>query len=175
MLCDKCKERPATVHYTQIINGVKTEMNLCEQCAAEEGLINNETFASVANFTPFSVQNLLAGLMNFLPEVGNTFVGQQLKCDNCGLTYDMFRQTGRLGCSHCYDALQDELNPLMRRIHGSIEHRGKIPRKTGGIIRARREIDELKEKLEKAVKEEAYEEAAVLRDKIRELEKEFGK
>ncbi len=175
MLCDKCKERPATVHYTQIINGVKTEMNLCEQCAQEEGLLNSETFSPFVNFAPFSVQDLLAGLMNFLPNTGNTYVEEQLKCNNCGMTYDRFRETGRLGCSRCYDSFADELNPLIRRIHGSIGHRGKIPRKTGGVLRAKREIEELKAKLEKAVKEEAFEEAAKLRDKIRELEKKYGK
>lgn len=174
MLCDKCKERPATVHYTQIINGVKTEMNLCQQCASEEGLLNNEAFSAFSNFTPFSVQNLLSGLMDFLPDIGE-IANHPLKCENCGLTYDNFKESGRLGCSHCYEAFSDELNPLMRRIHGSIDHRGKIPKKSGGRIKAKREIDELKEQLEKAVKEEAYERAAELRDKIRELEKKLGK
>lgn len=175
MLCDRCKQRPANVHYTQIINGIKTEMNLCEQCAQEEGLLNSDTFSSFMNFTPFSVQNLLAGLMNFLPNTERGFTEEQLKCDNCGMTYDKFKQTGRLGCSKCYDFFKDELNPLIRRIHGSIGHRGKIPRKTGGVLRAKREIEELKAQLDKAVKDEAYEEAAKLRDKIRDLEKKYGK
>lgn len=75
------------------------------------------------------------------------------------LWYDLrrFQKIGRLGCSFCYDAFAEELNPLMRRIHGSTEHRGKIPKKAGGKMRVKREIEELKYQLEKAIKEEAYE------------------
>lgn len=171
MMCDKCKIRPATVHYTKIVNGVKTEMHLCDQCAAEEGILNTEVFST---FTPFSVQNLLSGLMDFLPGIDD-FTKKPLKCSRCGMTYEDFKKIGRLGCSFCYDAFAEELNPLMRRIHGSTEHRGKIPKKAGGKMRVKREIEELKLQLEKAIKEEAYEKAAELRDKIRELEKELGK
>ncbi|KHO61949.1 hypothetical protein THYS13_24220 [Thermoanaerobacter sp. YS13] len=171
MMCDKCKIRPATVHYTKIVNGVKTEMHLCDQCAAEEGILNAEVFST---FTPFSVQNLLSGLMDFLPGI-DEFTKKPLKCSHCGMTYEDFKKIGRLGCSFCYDAFAEELNPLMRRIHGSTEHRGKIPKKAGGKMRVKREIEELKLQLEKAIKEEAYEKAAELRDKIRELEKELGK
>ncbi|MGB9809926.1 MAG: UvrB/UvrC motif-containing protein, partial [Caldanaerobacter sp.] len=155
----------------KIVNGVKTEMHLCEQCAAEEGILNTEVFAS---FTPFSVQNLLSGLMDFLPGM-EEFEKKPLRCDRCGMTYEDFKKIGRLGCSHCYTAFAEELNPLMRRIHGSTEHRGKIPKKAGGKMRVRRKIEELRQQLEKAIKEEAYEKAAEIRDKIKELEKELGK
>ena len=171
MMCDKCKIRPATVHYTQIINGVKTEMNLCQQCAAEEGILGSEVFST---FAPFSVQNLLSGLMDFLPGIKKV-EDEQLKCEYCGMTYEEFKEKGRLGCSHCYDSFKEELNPLMRRIHGSFEHRGKIPKKAGGALRVKREIEELKEELEKAIKEERYERAAEIRDKIKEIEKGIGK
>lgn len=37
MLCEHCKKREATVKYVEVINGVKTEHNLCTQCAAPCG------------------------------------------------------------------------------------------------------------------------------------------
>lgn len=166
MLCEKCKKRMATVHVIKIINNQQETKYLCEVCANEQGELN------IFNPTPFSVQNLLAGLLKMEPLWAGPVHGAQVKlqCENCGLTFSQFGQIGRFGCSNCYKTFREHLGPLFRRIHGSAQHAGKIPARSGSLLRVQRDIDILREKLQEAVNKEEFEEAARLRDQIRELE-----
>lgn len=160
MLCDVCGKKEATVHLTEIVNDQVTKLNLCEDCAREKGAEMEEHFG---------LSELLAGLTDMgttvEPEIAIT-----TKCPNCGLTYQNFRKIGRLGCSECYEAFKKELAGLLKRIHGSDRHVGKVPLKGGKTIRDTRTLQDLKLQLEKAIQTEAFEEAAKLRDKIRDLE-----
>ncbi|QXM07274.1 UvrB/UvrC motif-containing protein [Crassaminicella indica] len=164
MLCEKCHKRQATVHLTKILNNKKTEIHLCDQCAKQ-----NE---AVAFDTSFSINNFLASILDSIQDspIKVDYV-KATKCDYCGMTYGKFKQLGRLGCSKCYNAFEEKLNTLIKRIQGSESHIGKIPKRAGGSLRIKNEIKELKIKLNDAVRNEAYEEAAVLRDKIKDLEK----
>ena len=168
MLCQNCGEKEATIHLTKIINGEKTELFLCEKCAEETGKI------SFKSSDPFSFQNLLSGILN--PEIESSFTHakKELKCDNCGLTYKEFSENGLLGCSECYDTFDDRLQPLVKRIHGSKSHNGKVPKRKGKDLRIRREIKKLRNNMEKAVDDENFEKAAEIRDEIHELEEELG-
>lgn len=160
MLCDICGKKEATVHLTEIVNEQMTKLNLCEDCAREKGAEMEEHFG---------LSELLAGLTDMgttvEPEVAIT-----TKCPNCALTYQNFRKIGRLGCGECYEAFKKELSPLLKRIHGSDRHIGKVPLKGGKSIEDTRTLQDLKLQLEKAIQMEEFEEAAKLRDKIRELE-----
>ncbi len=170
MLCQECNKRPATVHLTKIINNEKETFHLCEQCAREKGEFD---FTAPA---PFSIHSLLTGLLNMeLPQAGQG-PGCQVKmqCEGCGLTYAQFGQIGRFGCSSCYRAFKERLAPLLRRIHGSTQHAGKVPQRAGGSIRLRREIEVLRSRLQSCVDREEFEEAAALRDEIRQLEASLG-
>ena len=167
MYCDECKERPATVHLTKILNNKKTEVHLCEQCAKERQDLS-------FNFEPsFSIHKFLANLFN--EGLGNQLVVGKPRdtegCRSCSLTFDQFGQVGRLGCGDCYTEFRSSLEPLLRRIHGSTRHTGKVPRRTGGTIRLRHEIEGLRKEMNAAVSAEDFEKAAELRDKIKELEK----
>lgn len=170
MDCQICNKRPANVHITKIINGVKNELHICEQCAKEkEGIgVNNQL--PVFN-TPFSFSNIIAGLMDFTSagSFPNTSM-QQVRCPVCNLGYDEFKKTGRFGCSECYESFGNNLEPLFKRIHGNTQHTGKVPKRTGGIIRIKRDIEKLKYELKRAIENEEYEKAAELRDKIKVLE-----
>ena len=160
MNCDICGKKEATVHLTEIINNQVTKLNLCEDCAREKGAEMEEHFG---------LSELLAGLT----DIGTTVepeIAISTKCPNCGLTYQNFRKIGRLGCSECYEAFKKELGPLLKRIHGSDRHVGKVPLKGGKTIRDTRTLQDIKLQLEKAIQMEAFEEAAKLRDKIRDLE-----
>lgn len=166
MKCQECGQKPATVHFTKIVQGDKSEIHLCESCAKEKGEWMNKTSAG------FSINSLLSGLLNFESPVGT--VAAPPRCTTCGLTYTQFSQVGRFGCADCYNHFQPRLEPLLRKVHGSTSHAGKVPQRTGGIIKKRRELDELRSKLQGAIQQEKFEEAAVLRDKIRELEQQLG-
>jgi protein arginine kinase activator len=171
MICQECKKRPATLHFTKIVNGEKTESHLCEVCAQEKG----EMFPGVMN--NFSIHNLLSGLLNHNADsAGELHVNQEepLRCNNCGLTYKQFSKTGRFGCSSCYSAFESKLDPLFRRIHGNTHHSGKVPERSGGSIRIKKEVEELKKSLQRCIKHEEFEEAAKLRDRIRGLENKIA-
>ncbi len=170
MICQECGKRPATLHFTKIVNGEKTEFHICESCAREKG----ELIPGTAN--GFSIHNLLSGFLDFEP-AGSNAVGakpQSLRCEQCGLTYSQFGKLGRFGCSSCYQYFNDRLDPLFKRVHGNTVHVGKVPKRTGGQIKYKREIDKLKRELMHRVEREEFELAAKIRDQIRELEKKIS-
>ncbi|MCG2710725.1 MAG: UvrB/UvrC motif-containing protein [Candidatus Omnitrophica bacterium] len=163
MKCQLCG-KPATVHLTEIINDQMTELHLCELCAKEKGI------AGLGQ--PFGLQDLLTGLVDFGAPVisGKTAV---LKCENCNMTYEDFRKIGRLGCSQCYEIFKESLEPLLKKVHGSLQHLGKGPERDDAGFQAKKKLQNLHLKLQKAIQNEAFEEAANIRDKIKKMEKEI--
>jgi len=170
MLCDICGKNAATVHLTEIIDDNMTELHLCEECAQKKG-------AQMESH--FGLADLLAGLADIGSQFTKTEKETKIKCLRCGLTHEDFKKIGRLGCGECYFAFREVLLPLLKRIHGSTQHYGKSPtKKAGRVIRSvktKNELHELKEKLQKAIQIEEFEEAAKLRDKIRDLEEKKKK
>lgn len=166
MLCERCQKRPAVVHYTQIINNQKTEMHLCEVCASE---LQSQAYV----FSPqFSLQNFLSGLLT--SDFGGTLSQTSgYKCEYCGMPEENFVQSGLLGCSNCYRSFENRLKNVLKRIQGTNMHTGKVPHRIGGNARINKEIRTLKAKLEEAVLKEEFENAAKIRDRIRELEKKL--
>ncbi len=170
MLCDICHENEATIHITEIINDEAKELHVCQQCAEAESIKMQQSFG---------IADLLSGLMEFPGLVDDK--EQALKCPACGMTYNDFKKMGRLGCSECYDAFKKVLLPLIKNIHGSTNHVGKEPPRVTAterqikkmkVISKKDRVIELREKLQKAIQNEEYEEAAALRDRIKALEKE---
>ncbi|WP_234123337.1 UvrB/UvrC motif-containing protein [Clostridium hydrogenum] len=172
MVCEICHKNEANVHITKIINGQKKEMHICEKCAKQvEGVNINSDMQFIS---PFSFQNILSGLMDYMgtsyPDVKST----EIRCENCGTTYNEFKQKGLLGCSECYKSFASMIEPVINRVQGNVNHIGKIPKKSGYQIIERKKIDELTEKLKKAIDDEEYEKAAVYRDQIRKLQNAEG-
>jgi protein arginine kinase activator len=184
MQCDICSKNPATVHLTEIIEGAMTELHLCEDCARQK---------SAQMEQQFGLSDLLAGMAEFgkLPKEAEPAA---LACPKCALTYSDFKKIGRLGCGGCYEAFRRYLAPLLKRIHGSSEHHGKAPyaaasaasaggtppgappgapqpQKPGRRKTAEPDVVELRVLLQKAIEKENFEEAARLRDRIRDIEK----
>ena len=165
MLCQKCEKKEAKVHLTKIINGEKTEVFLCEVCAEEVGHIGFKN-------EPFSFQNLLSGMLN--PEISSSISqNKSIKCDTCGLSYKEFSEQGLFGCADCYEKFKKKLIPLVKRIHGSSEHQGKVPKRKGGDLRIKKKIEQLRQEMQQVVEEENFEKAADLRDEIHELEEQL--
>lgn len=164
MLCQQCHKREANVHFTQILNGTKTESYLCSQCANGNDKI------------VFSPQLNLGDFLWGFPGFGDngafaeTERPREIRCDFCGMSFDDFRKTGKVGCANCYRTFRENLSPILRRLHGSIEHKGKVPGKLSECLKTDNEIEKLKEELTAAISREEYEKAAELRDRIRKLE-----
>ncbi len=163
MVCDACKQQQATVHLTEIVNGQMTELHLCETCANQKG-------AQVESH--FGLADLLAGLADFSKGQDVEPESSSKSCANCGMSYDDFRKVGRLGCSECYGTFRRSLSGLLKRIHGSTHHMGKTPSRLVKPSRAKSELAELKRRLERSIEIEEFEQAARLRDQIREIERE---
>lgn len=167
MFCDECGENPATTHYTKIVNGKKNEFHLCESCAKQHKEFGFDS--------PFSIHQLLAGLLDNITDGNKKKENiEEFKCNLCGTTYLKFKQSGKFGCNNCYESFRQQLYPLFKRIHGHENHIGKIPKKTGGEIKLKREIDTLKLKLSIAVEKEEFEIAVKFRDKIKELQRDIN-
>lgn len=159
MICDNCNKKQATVHYTEIRNDEMTELHLCEECARKKEV----------DLKPhFSLADLLAGLGDFEPSLP-VEVSRE-KCPVCGMTLTDFKKLGRLGCGNCYKAFQTSLAPLLKRIHGRTNHTGKIIG-VASEVASRTTLQKLKVALQDAINREEFEEAARIRDKIKELEK----
>ena len=158
MNCDVCGKRAATIRYAEMVDGELSTWNLCEECAREKGVTGSLTsFAA-------PLVNVLMGLLGESVERGSD---EPLRaCPRCGMSYQDFRRTGRLGCAACYDAFADELRPLLRRIHGSTQHTGRIPATHADDVVMRSELRRLRADLERAVRREEYERAAEIRDLI---------
>lgn len=163
MLCNICNKNPATVHLTEIVDEQMSELHLCEECAHKK---------SQAMEQQFGLSDLLAGMADFdKPKNETSAMVSAVKCPSCGLTYADFKKIGRLGCGECYNAFKKYLGPLLKRIHGSTQHTGKSPLRVTKVLKKRIDIQELRNRLSKAVESEAFEEAAGIRDQIKELEK----
>ena len=163
-LCDEpgCKN-PAVVHLTQVVNNKISTHHLCEACAAEKGINTTKPTSS------FALSDFLAQL----GEAGQSPGGEEAlgACEFCGLTFAGFKESGRLGCSHCYSSFEKGLRRLLVRIHGASQHVGKVylpPNPTATDLEKR--LDALRRRLNRAVESEDFERAAVLRDQIRALE-----
>lgn len=161
MICEHCHAKPATVYVTKIINGEKTELNLCQQCATEMGEFK---------FAQSDFFNLLGGVFKELTVPKRSESVQ--RCSSCGLTYADFAQGGLFGCNHCYEAFSQQVDNVVRQIHGAPRHTGKVPMRRGGSLKIKREIERLRQELQQAVAREEFEKATRLRDQIRELEQE---
>jgi protein arginine kinase activator len=163
MNCEDCKKKQAAVNFTQIINNQKTVLHLCRSCAEKRGFTAHQSESAHG----FGVENLVSKIANEYEEESNA-----VTCSRCGLKYIDFKASGRLGCGHCYTAFGDRLDDLLRKIHGSDYHIGKMPRKLEPEIAQSRQVESLRKEMELAIKREEFEKAAKLRDRIKQLEGE---
>lgn len=158
--CEECGANKAVVHLTQVVNNEMTVVHLCEGCAADKGLD--------------TAPGPISPLTDFIAQMGGAPPrpsGTSDRCEFCGLSYADFKDVGRLGCPECWSTFQEPLEKLVRRIHGSIRHVGKVylPPDPSASEREKR-LEGLRNRLERAVDAEDFERAAQLRDQIRSLE-----
>ncbi len=161
MLCDKCKQNIATTHIKTFVDGVAKEYNLCEACAKENGYSNlvGGNFASI-----------LASMLG--ETVKSAKIGSKI-CPVCSSTFQSIAKNGKVGCSECYNTFKSELLPYIKRVHGSITHNGKTPNiAENSEFKKNDSISDLRAELNRLVADEKYEQAAIIRDKIKEMEAE---
>ena len=169
MLCQSCNKRAATVHLTEIVSNTKKEIHLCEECAQAKGV------AIKTHIQGLEIPEFFGQLAESqAQEASESSEGGQIACADCGLSFEAFRHAGKFGCPQCFHAFRKGLLGLLDRIHGSTQHRGKVPSRATDRITQQKELMALREELKRAVASEAYERAAELRDSVHELESRLG-
>ena len=159
MLCSHCKQREANFHYKKLSQGQLSELHLCSECATELGYLGGAE-------PTFGFEDMLSDFFSVLKPQS---IPSSIVCKTCGTTHEQFKKSGFVGCSDCYDVFGEDVEKILSRIQPDVNHKGKIAGVKGEQIQKANKIKELKEKLKRAVLEERYEEAAKLRDKIKEF------
>lgn len=178
MKCSHCHEKEANTHIKRIINGKKEEMYLCEECAKELGVMDE------FDFEPLTMDSFFGNLLGAGAAALNSLAGVE-RCNYCGSSFNDIINSGKVGCAHCYDRFEDKLAPSIEKLHGRTRHVGKHVTYTEEADKSDKqteskeekpcemsEIDRLKADLQTAIKEQRFEDAAIIRDKINDLTKE---
>ncbi|MGL5615277.1 MAG: UvrB/UvrC motif-containing protein [Sarcina sp.] len=169
MICEVCKKNRAVVHLINIINGKKRHQMLCEECALK---INNierdyekeDKKKSKEKGDEINFTKILNGLFDYMSNYED-IESENLICSNCNRTYKEFRETGICSCSECYKIFSEKYDFLEDK-----KYRGKIPKGKNYFIDKKIKIESLKNELSIYIEEENYEEAAIIRDKIKVIE-----
>jgi len=171
MLCEDCKKEEATFHYTEINNGKYTETHLCQNCAKKHNyfdktqILYNDITNPKNQIKGFKLTNKSDTKLN-----NNSVRAEYLKCANCGLTFKTFKKTGKIGCAECYTNFKSELDFLLKNIHKTTQHIGKKPKRFRKKANNNELIKTLQKQLEQAISDENYEQAIIIRDKIKKLQ-----
>ncbi len=165
MICQSCGQREATTHIKTVVNGQLTETHLCGECARKQGYGH-----IMADWGGFG--SLLGGLLGESP-------AQEVKrCPGCGSSFQQISKTGQIGCAQCYQTFRSQLLPVIQRIHGGAQHKGKVPGGSALRVQEARQqlvaveespLEEKRRLLKKAIEEQDFEQAAILRDQIKEM------
>ena len=183
MLCEKCRIREANIKYTEVMNGVKTEHNLCSQCAQE---MDFGPYSAIIE-GEFPLGKLLSSLLGLQPSAARQQKMDEVACPTCKTTYEEFVENSRFGCADCYHVFDLLIGEKIKKLQESASHTGKQPKirpaggtaavTSGGVMEfsTEEQLKQLESRLKSAIKAEEYEEAAVCRDRIKALKEENEK
>lgn len=162
MLCQSCSKNQATTHVKSIVNGELREYMLCPECAKKMG------YGNLFDGFGFNLGSFLGSFLgeSELPEANSSVV----RCKRCGSSFHEIAKTGKVGCAECYKTFYDRMIPSIQRIHGNTTHVGKLASSAGSQARLKNELEQAREALKQAIKDQEFEKAAQLRDRIKEME-----
>ena len=150
---------------TEISGGKPHDVHLCDACAQEAGYVQQ---------AHIPINELLN---QFLKTHANVSDAPAARCQDCGMTWQEFKDTGLLGCPKDYELFLNQLSGVIERAqNGATHHTGKScqetvkPKKDDAVRLRQAELNRLRKELARAVEDESYERAAQLRDQIRTLE-----
>lgn len=183
MLCENCKKRQANVRYSENINGIRKELNLCDECSKKLGITDKMDF----RMPSLDFSNLFGSFLedfsspsDFIPLLSEI---KKIKCDSCNSTFDDIINTGRYGCANCYDVFEDRMDPILKKLQGANRHNGRLGKISNNKMKFEKNeeitnendykdrLEKLQEDLKRAIKDERYEDAAKIRDEIKKEER----
>ncbi len=166
MKCDICGDNDAVIHVKQIMGNDVKELHLCTSCAGEKGISGEEDIIEL------SLSQLLTGLIDITDKISEKTDSEV--CRNCGTNIKDFRKNGTVGCPECYNVFIKDVENYLQNTAGNFRHTGKLPEKVITLKTLLVDKESLREKLSSAISSEDYEQAAILRDRIKLLEKRAG-
>ncbi|MGE7545339.1 UvrB/UvrC motif-containing protein [Sporosarcina newyorkensis] len=174
MLCENCKELPATVVFKQETMNGTTERHLCDKCA-----FYSQTFSFSPDQEPLSIQQFLAhwlgGSELLQGQKSNETLPDGPKCPSCGLTFHRFLDIGKFGCATCYDTFREQLPRVFAKLHnGNTNHGGKVPVSFNERFALKKQLEDIRTKMKEAVEAERFEEAAILRDEANTVKQQLA-
>ena len=170
VICENCKQRPAKVTVTQVHNGEHFERHYCEVCAN-----SLHPFYVEYKQDPLSLHQLLSNWFNQADQIVQQKQQKTLECDECGWSIERFLEEGKFGCASCYESFRPHLPQALKRLHnGNTTHIGKAPGRLGEKIALKKRIEAIRAQMKQAVEQEQFEDAAKLRDEVKELEKQLA-
>ncbi len=169
MFCQNCGKNEATTHIRQVVNGDTTQMHLCTECAQHLG------YGDMFSGFGLNLDDFFGGFLG--DTVQKLASPTEQRCDKCGNTFGDIVRSGKVGCSRCYETFYDKLLPSIQRIHGRIKHNGKqapaVEAVAQPVVEVKEDpVEKLKRDLADAIEKQEFEQAAVIRDKIKELEQD---
>lgn len=168
MLCEKCKKNEAKINLVKIINGEKQQIWLCEECA--KNISNIPFLSSIPDGAGFPFQEVINGLLTGVENSAPKKEIEKKVCPVCGLTLEELKKTKKVGCSNCYIVFKEPIKAIIKNVTKEGKHIGRIPNRTQKEFLQRDKLKNLKQKLQILIEKEEYEEAAVVRDEIRQIE-----
>ena len=126
--------------------------------------------------------NFLGGLFNgFLEDTRIPLIQtNNLECKTCGTNYNNFITDGMLECEDCYKTFDKQIDKVLKNIHNSNRHIGRKPSEQLDQVaeesaeyklenKEETKLERLERELRTAVEEERYEDAAKLKNQIKEI------
>ena len=174
MICDFCKKNKATIHLIRVQNDNVEKVNICAACAGDFTFFSEDDFYKDLTKILYKIFKADEGQLNGIRELKNLKnleIRKNRSCSFCGMDLKNIKKLGKMGCPNCYSEFKNILLPIIKAIHKNIEHKGKIPENTTGQIKLEKSIRDLQNRLKREIFVENFEEAARIRDEIRQLEK----
>ncbi len=176
MICDFCKKNKADIHLIKIINNKVEKVNLCKECIKNFNFLSEEDFIN-------DLTKILSKIFEIDIKIYNDSESSNLfnliddkenkKCSYCNIDLNTVKKIGRVGCPKCYEEFRKNLYPLIKSIHGNLDHKGKIPFNSNNKIKIEKKIKDLEYKLKEEIIIENFEGAVKLRDSIKKLQKKL--
>jgi protein arginine kinase activator len=174
MICDFCKKNKATIHLIRVQNDNVEKVNICASCAGDFSFFSEEDFYKDLTkilYKIFKADEAQPDSKRELMNLKNLEIRKNRSCPFCGMDLKNIKKLGKMGCPNCYSEFKNILLPIIKAIHKNIEHKGKIPENTSGQIKLEKSIRDLRNRLKREIFVENFEEAARIRDEIKQLEK----
>lgn len=162
MHCQNCHKNFASIRYAEVVDGEVVDQHLCRECLDEKQ--NNQhagfEFTKPSPFIRRDKESARHATSHY----------KVMGCSTCTTNLQSIIDTTEVGCSQCYETFSTQIDTILEGIHEGLSHTGKIPRQDDLRAKTRADLQTKRALLKTSLSAERYEEAAVLRDEIKQLE-----